>query len=503
MTRSLPLLFLLCCGAMPICALEKETTEVGGATITVWRHTLENGLTILMQENHRAPTLGLCAAFRVGSVDEWDGMSGATHILEHMLFKGSETIGSTDFEKERVLLRKIESVRVAMQIEKRKGVETDSTLIVNLQKKWNDLRERARLISDPEEFGRIFTANGARGLNAFTSCDVTAYMVGLPSNRLELWLYLESERLQKPVLREFYTEIENIREERRMAVEDNARAKLLEECQAAAFQAHRYGVEIIGWDSDLQTINRSEIEDYFQSHYAPNRLILSLVGDLDPARTVVLIEAYFGDAEKMPDPDPVDTVEPPQKGERRIEVEFDAEPLVWIGFHKPTVGHPDNPALLLTHVILNRGRSSRLQENVVDRNIAKSISSSVDSPGERFPNLIYFGAEIQAPHTSADVEQAIAAELERLGREPVDPEELSRAKTYVETNYVRTFTDNLDCAVNLAYDEAALGNWMTRTAEILECREVTASDIRRVASTYFRKSNRTVGRLIKPETGGS
>jgi len=485
--------------ALSAYGLEREVTEVGGTELAVHRHTLDNGLTILLMENHTAPTVGLCTTFRVGSVDEWDGVSGATHILEHMLFKGSKKIGTVDWEEEEPLLEDIEELRTKIRDLERDGEENHKGELARLREEWKSVRERASELARSEEVGRIYTENGARGLNAMTSYDFTSYIVSLPVNRLELWMLIESERLRQPVLREFYTEVENIREERRMGVDDDPQGTLWETAVGAAYQAHRYGVEIIGWDSDLQTINRSEVEAYFRLHYAPNRMIISIVGDIDPGKTVEMIEAYFGDFERMPPPHPVETIEPEQKGERRVAAEFDSEPLLFVAYHKPTVGHPDNAPLLMANVILNRGQSSRLNRNVVEKKIAKSIQSGMEDPGERYPNLFYFGIEVQAPSTVADAEAALYRELDRLKNEPVSESELARAGNYIETGYVRAFTRNLRGAIKLGIDEAVLGNWMARPAQIAACRDVTAEDIQRAAGRVFRQQNRTVAWLVRPE----
>ncbi len=480
-------------------ALEKEVTSIGGADLVVYRHTFDNGLTLLMMENHVAPTVGLATTFRVGSVDEHDGISGATHILEHMLFKGSDRIGTTDWELEEPLLEKVEELRLRIRKEERKGDRADDGVLASLRKEWKSVREKADKLGRPEEIGKIYTENGGRRFNAGTNYDYTVYMISLPVNRLELWMYIESERLRAPVLRGFYTEIENIREERLMSVEDDPQGKLWETALAAAYRAHRYGVEIIGWDSDLRTINRSEVEDYFKTYYAPNRMIISIVGDIDPEKTVEMVQAYFGDFERMPDPEPVETVEPEQIGEHRLEVEFDAEPSLFIGYHKPATGDPLSPPLRMANVILNRGRSSRMTRNVVQKGIARRIMSDVDSPGERFPNLFFFGVEPQSPHTVADAENAIYAELDTMKERLVSEAELDRARTYIETNYVREFADNLNAAIKLGTDEAVLGSWMARTAEITACRDVTPEEIRAAARKVFRRKNRTVAWIVRPE----
>ncbi|NNE07309.1 MAG: insulinase family protein, partial [Gemmatimonadetes bacterium] len=336
-------------------------------------------------------------------------------------------------------------------------------------------------------------------LNAFTSYDATAYIVSLPANRLELWTILESDRFKKPVLREFYTEVENVREERRLSVEDNPGALLYERLTATAYDAHRYGVEIIGWDSEIRTINRSEVEDYYRRYYAPNQMIIAVSGDVDPAETVAMIDAYFGDYDRQPPPHPVQTEEPEQLGEKRLEVEYDAEPRILMAWHKPTVGHPDNAALTVARHILDNGLSSRFERNIVNKGIAASISAGVDNPGERYPNLFTVSATVQSPHTVADVERAILFEMDRLKTEPVTAAELEKAKTQIETAYVRSFGSNMRSAINIAYEEAVLGNWMRRPESILACREVTAEDVQRVANTYFKKQTRTVGYTVKPE----
>ncbi len=480
-------------------ALQKEVVAIGGAEITVSREVLKNGLTVLIMENHTAPTIGFCTAFKVGSVDEWDGVSGVSHILEHMLFKGTESIGTIDWEEERFLQARIEEVRLQIQAEQSVRFHRDEEKIAKLTEEWMQLREAAKELANGREFGTILTENGARGLNAFTSYDATAYIVSLPANRLELWTILESDRYTKPVLREFYTEVENVREERRRSVEDSPGALLYERLTAAAFDAHRYGVEIIGWDSEIRTINRSEVEDYYRRYYAPNQMIIAISGDVDPEKTVAMIDAYFGDYKRQPPPHPVQTEEPEQLGEKRLEVEYDAEPRILMAWHKPTVGHPDNAALTVARNILDNGLSSRFERNIVNKGIAASISASVDNPGERYPNLFTVSAAVQSPHTVADVERAILFEMDRLKTEPVTAAELEKAKTQIETAYVRSFGSNMRSAINIAYEEAVLGNWKRRPEEILACREVTAEDVQRVAKTYFTKKTRTVGYTVKPE----
>ncbi len=479
-----------------------EELNMAGVKVNVIEKKLDNGLTLIMMENHQSPTIGLITQFKVGSVDEWDGISGAAHILEHLLFKGTSELGTTDWAKEKALLDQIETTAQELRRERSLGHRGDPARLKSLEEKIDALQAEAKGYVVPNELDRIYTENGGQAVNAGTSWDGTNYQVALPSNRLELWMKLESDRLKAPVLREFYTELKNIMEERRLRTEDDPTGvlgKLGEATISAAYTAHRYGVPIIGWPSDIAMVTRTEVEEFFTRYYAPNRMTLAIVGDIDPVKTHEMAEAYFGSIPRQPDPFQPRTIEPEQQGERRIVVEYDAEPRAMITWHVMDGLADDYPALLVLDDILTGGRSSRLNREIVEKQkIAASIGGYTGVPGERFPGLFMLEVVPLAPHTTADVEEAIYREIERLKKEPVTAEELNAAKTRYKRSFADGLVNNLGQASILAYNDATLGDWREGFRRADAVQKVTAADVQKVATLYLKKANRTVGTLVKP-----
>ncbi len=465
----------------------------------VIEHTFPNGLKLLMIERHTSPTIAPYILFKAGSVDESDDTRGIAHMLEHMLFKGTKTVGTKDYEKEKEVLAEIDRIGDALDMERAKGSRADDAKIAELEEALQTQQELAKEWIVTGEYTEIYTQHGSTGFNAGTSVDYTIYTVELPSNKLELWAMLESDRLKNAVLREFYVEREAVKEERRMRVDTQPGGKLYEQFIATAFTAHPYGMPIIGWPSDIAMLNRRKAEEFFRIHYAPNNSIMVIVGSINPTETIALIEKYFGDMPSQPLPPEVTTDEPPQEGERRIEVEFDAEPQLMIGYHKPTLPHFDDYVFDMISAILSDGRTSRFYKNIVEEGIAVSANSVNGYPGGRYDNLFVVSATPRAPHTTADVEEAIYAELERLKTEPVAEKEFKRILKQVEASFIRGLSSNAGMARQLTFYEGLAGDWRY----ILDWREtmyrITPEDIMKVANTYFTKSNRTVATLVKKE----
>ena len=258
----------------------------------VVEHTFPNGLKLLMIERHTSPTVAPYILFKAGSVDESDDARGIAHMLEHMLFKGTKTIGTIDYEKEKVVLAEIDKIGDALDMERAKGARADAAKITKLEEALKAQQEIAKEWVVSSEYTEIYTQHGSTGFNAGTSVDYTIYTVELPSNKLELWAMLESDRLKNAVLREFYVEREAVKEERRMAVDTRPGGKLYEQFIAASFTAHPYGMPIIGWPSDIAMLNRKKAEEFFRIHYAPNNSVMVIVGDIDVQKTIKLIEKY-------------------------------------------------------------------------------------------------------------------------------------------------------------------------------------------------------------------
>ncbi len=465
----------------------------------VVEHIFPNGLKLLMIERHTSPTIAPYILFRAGSVDESDDTRGIAHMLEHMLFKGTKTIGTTDYEKEKEVLAEIDWIGDALDMERAKGSKADADKITELETALKEQQERAKEWIVTGEYTEIYTQHGSTGFNAGTSVDYTIYTVELPANKLELWAMLESDRLKNAVLREFYVEREAVKEERRMRVDTQPGGKLYEQFIAAAFTAHPYGIPIIGWPSDIAMLNRRKAEEFFRIHYAPNNSIMVIVGSINPEKTIALIDKYFGDMQPQPLPPEVTTKELPQEGERRIEVEFDAEPQLMIGYHKPTIPHFDDYVFDMISAILSDGRTSRFYKNIVEKSIAVSANAINGYPGGRYDNLFVISATPRSPNTTADVEEAIYAELERLKTEPVEEKEFKRILKQVDASFIRGLSSNAGMARQLTYYEALAGDWRYILGWRENMYKITPEDIMKVANTYFTKSNRTVATLVKKE----
>ena len=483
------LFFVTLCGIVSAQDLSDRVVE----------HIFPNGLKLLMIERHTSPTIAPYILFRAGSVDESDDTRGIAHMLEHMLFKGTKTIGTTDYEKEKEVLAEIDRIGDALDMERAKGAKADADKITELETALKEQQERAKEWIVTGEYTEIYTQHGSTGFNAGTSVDYTIYTVELPANKLELWAMLESDRLKNAVLREFYVEREAVKEERRMRVDTQPGGKLYEQFIAAAFTAHPYGIPIIGWPSDIAMLNRRKAEEFFRIHYAPNNSIMVIVGSINPEKTIALIDKYFGDMQPQPLPPEVTTKELPQEGERRIEVEFDAEPQLMIGYHKPTIPHFDDYVFDMISAILSDGRTSRFYKNIVEKSIAVSANAINGYPGGRYDNLFVISATPRSPNTTADVEEAIYAELERLKTEPVKEKEFKRILKQVDASFIRGLSSNAGMARQLTYYEALAGDWRYILGWRENMYKITPEDIMKVANTYFTKSNRTVATLVKKE----
>jgi len=461
--------------------------------------TLANGMRVLLVERPAVPTVSYNVTFRVGSVNERTGESGLAHLFEHMAFKGTTTIGTTDYERERPLLDEIDRLALEIQTEQDKGRTADATRLAGIRTRFEALQDEARALVTPNELGIVYDRNGAAGLNASTGVDVTRYTVSLPANRLPLWTALESDRLTHPVFREFYTERAVVQEERRMRVDNNPGGKLYEAFAAAAFAAHPYGVPTIGWASDVDHLTAPLAREFFDRHYGPANAVIAIVGDLDAEKTFRQVAAAFGAIPARPAPPPVVTLEPAQAGERRIEVEYDAQPQILIGYHKPDINDPDDPVFDVIESLLSSGRTSRLYTSLVKtRQIAVAASASSGEPGARYPNLFTLEAVPRAPHTLDEVEAALLAEVDRLQRKDVPARELEKVLNRLDAALIRSLQSNSGLASQLAYFEAVAGDWRYLLRIRDRMAAVKAEDVRRVAAAWFVKRNRTVARLVPP-----
>lgn len=476
--------------------------QAAGLEDKVIEHTFKNGLKLLMVERHSSPTVSAWIRFRVGSVNERSDERGIAHLLEHMLFKGTTTLGTRDYVAEKPLLERIEGTAQKLLAEQSKGAKADGTKLKRLQQELTDLEKQAQRYVVKDEFFDLYARNGGSGYNAFTSKDGTTYLISLPANKLELWAAVESDRMRNPVLREFYSERSVVMEERRRSYDAEPGAKLWETFIANAYNAHPYGQPIIGWMSDLEQLSRTKAERFLKQFYAPTNAVIAVVGDIEPKAVIALVERYFGN---LPPGTPVPEVtvtEERQRGERRVEILGDAEPELVIGFHKTALGAKDDEVFDVIRAILGQGRTSRLYRTLVlEKQLATTVSV-FDAPGNRYPNLFVLHATPRAPHTVAEVEQALLAEVERIKREPVTPRELQQILNKLEFEEARRMSTNGGLARNLTEYEATAGSWRFLTSYRAKIEKVTPADLQRVASRYFTRENRIVGTLVKNGTGG-
>ena len=471
-------------GAQDLAAFEKRMTEF----------TLDNGLKFLVLERHEAPVISFHTYADVGAVDEVKGITGLAHLFEHMAFKGTKTVGTKDYEAEATAMAKIDELFLAMKMERRKGEQADKVRLEQLQNQFKEAQEETQEYLVHDEYEEAFSREGSSGFNAYTGQDATQYIVSLPSNKIELWMSMESDRFGNPVLREFYKEKDVVMEERRLGTESQPVGRLLEEFLAIAYKAHPYGEPIVGHMSDLETLTRSEAEAFFKKHYLPSNLTVAIVGDVNPQEVREVARRYFNRIPSGPKPDPVETVEPPQLGQRRVTVQDPAQPFVLIGYHKPSINHPDNAVFDAITEIVGIGRTSRLYKSLVkEKKIAVAASGFPGMPGNKYPSLFLFYAVPARGRTNQECEEAIYAEIDKLKNEPVLPEELEKAKTRSRAGLIRQLASNSGLASLLTFYEVVTGDWRNLFKQLDDIDRVTAEDIQRVAKKYFTTKNQTVG----------
>ena len=460
----------------------------------VREHTFANGLKLLVVERHESPTFAANITIKVGSVNETSPVRGVAHLLEHMMFKGTTTIGTSDWTRERPIQEEIEQVGSELDRLKERPA-ADPARIAALRERLQALEQEQKAFVIKDEFSKIYGEQGGVGFNASTSKDLTSYIIALPANKLELWAALESDRMQNAVLREFYTERDVVMEERRRSYESDPGGMLYENLIANAFTMHPYRNPIIGWMSDLENLTLEETRDFFHKYYAPVNTVIALVGDIDFDEAVRVVDKYFAPIPSGTPVPPVPAVEPPQVGAKEITVNFDAEPQLGIAYHKPTLPQKEDYVFDTIDLILAGGRTSRLyQALVVEQQLATSVSTS-GGPGARFPNLFIISAVPRFPHTAEEVEAAIYHELDRLARVPVSIAELEKVRNRLRTDRLRYLRENDGLARMLTYYETVAGDWRYVATYDEVIATITADDIMQVAKRYFRPENRTVAVL--------
>jgi zinc protease len=404
--------------------------------------TLDNGLRVLLLEDHRSQLITSQVWYRVGSRNERVGLSGLSHYLEHMMFKGTPKYG-------------------------------------------------------PRVFSRLLEEQGARE-NAFTGQDATVYFVTIAAEKVDLVLDLEADRMRHLLLdpKEVDSERKVIMEERRTRTDDDPVGALAEELNAIAFKAHSYRIPPIGFVHDIPQLTAEDLRAWYDTYYRPNNAILVLVGDFQAAEMLAKVRARFADVPRGPEPPPVRVVEPEQLGARRLWVKKEAQlPVIFLGYHAPNHRAPESYALDLLSTVLSGGRASRLYRKLVYEDRLALDASGDYTRLSLDPDLFTFYATVLPEKTVDEVERAILAEVERLQKEPVAEEELQRAKNQIEAAFVFRQDSTYERAATLGRYELA-GGWRLRDDYLPRIRAVTAAEVQEVARRYFVEDHQTTAILV-------
>ncbi len=488
-------------------------TAVRAQQVAVHEHVLDNGMTFLLVPRYEEPnTISAGWVAKVGSVNERPGITGISHFFEHMMFKGTTTIGTDDAAADAEFMRKQKAVKDRIneliwdgqyqrylrgEIDDPWDAANDTEELRALRAELRDLMERHREIIVKNEFDQVYKNSGASGMNAFTSNDMTFYFITVPSNKFELWTWMESDRLSDSVFREFYAERDVVHEERRMRLESSPTGELQEQFDAMFWQSSPYLWSVIGWPTDLNSYTREEFDAYFNVYYRPNNLVGIVVGDFRLDETKALIDSYFGRLERgaVPPP-PVVTLEVEQIAEQRMIGECDCQDQVEVRYHTVPFDHRDSFALDILTEILN-GHTGRLYKSMIEGDEIASQARAMQE-SRKYAGYFAFTAEVKDDATPDDLEQAWYAQVAKLRSEPVTDHELQKVKNQVAADSYRRLQSNTALLFQLGMYEA-MGEWEYINESPAKLMAVTAADIQRVANTYFKPTNRCVAVYTRRE----
>jgi len=468
----------------------------------VTQFTLANGLTFLLVERHEAPVVSFHTYVNAGAVDDPKGLTGLAHMFEHMAFKGTPTIGSKNWPEEKKALDAIEAAYNRLDAERNKLFKADPKKIEALEAEVKAAIAKADTYVQSNEYDRIVESNGGVGMNAGTAEDQTTYFYSFPSNRIELWFLLESERFLHPVFREFYKERDVVREERRMRIESSPQGQLVEALGSTAFAAHPYKNSPAGWASDIESLRATDAEAFYQKYYGPSNLTIGIAGDVNPAEAKKLAEKYFGRIPARPAPPRVNTVEPVQNGEKRVMVASPSQPFLVVAYKRPDQYSKDDAILDVLEQLLSGGRTSIIYKEMVrDKKIALGAASYATYPGGKYPSLFVFFVVPNSGHTIDEMEKSVYDLIERVKKEKPDAESLQRVKINLRAALIRKLDSNAGLAAELCAYQAGYGDWRKLFTVLDEYDHVTAEDVQRVAQKYLIESARTVAYTYTPSKG--
>lgn len=480
-------------------AVLAATAAAGDVTLDVKEHVLGNGMKILMIPKPGVPRVVCHIYFKVGSINERPGITGSAHVHEHLMFKGTEALGVTDYAKESAIDAEIDRLMGLIYRERFWKDGGDEAKIAAWQKEVDALvrEQKAYIIKD--DLWTRYMNNGGTGLNASTGQETTGYYVTLPSNKVELQMLMESDRMMNPRFREFYSEKDVIMEERRLS-ENQPGFFFGEQVQAAFYAASPYHWEVIGWMDDLKKMTKEDLVAFHDTFYVPNNAVAIYVGDIDPAEIAALAEKYFGRIPRGPDLEPIRTGEPPQYSEKRLRGEGPGPTSLQMMFHTPPDGHADTAALAILAGTLGSGGggfrggtggggTGRLYKSLVrDKQLA--VNASASSRPQWYVGAFQFSAtpRVDKGVTPEDLEKEIWGEIESVQKDGLTEEEIQKAKNKSEAAFIRSLASSGGLAGRVGRAELKRG-WRSILADLDALKGVTNDDVKRVAARYFVKDN--------------
>lgn len=472
------------------------------------KYTLDNGLRIILMKNGTTPTVAAYLKLGVGSANEPFGQAGTAHFLEHLLFKGTHSLGTLNYEKEKLYLdqifadgEKIDSInrKLADPLLNSAKREQLKAYKKKIEQRMQFLQKNHRRFVLSEEDSTVYTIAGQVGYNAYTSADVTNYQIKLPKNRLELWAYIESERFLHPVLREFYKEREVIQEERRMRYDSKPASLLYELYLKTAYGMSPYGKPVIGFSSNMPRLRYTETRDFFERHYIPSRMVITIVGDIDFEETFRLLNKYFSrlPAKQEPEFPPIEYE--PSPGRKTAELVADHSPYLITGWSKPGLGHKHNNAFEVTAKLLAGGNSSRLYKRlVIEEKISPYVYAYNGNPGEKLHNQFTVFAGMFKHEDYDKALKIINEEIEDLAKNGPTQKELDRVKNRFLASLVDSLKAKAGLANQLSWYEVMYHDYRVLFDDLEAIEKLKPEDISDAVKTWCIRKNNTTVKLVKP-----
>jgi predicted Zn-dependent peptidase len=479
--------------SLALWALLLPAQELTEAERKVSEFTLPNGMHFILMERHQVPVVSFHTYVNSGSAQDPAGRTGIAHLVERLAFQGTESIGSANWASESKTLDEVEAAYDRLEAERNKGLNANQGRMASLEIDLGKGIVAAKTLADPAQYRRAIEENGGVGLTSHTTPDSMETSYSLPSNRIELWFLMESQRLTHPVFRDFYLERDAMLAENRNTVDARSLPKLQQALLATAFAAHPYRNPPLGWPGDIANLRRNDAKAFFDTYCVPGNIVMGIVGDVDPANARRLAERYFGAIPAKPLPPVIHTGEPPQLGPKTVVLVSHGQPILLVGYKRPSQTNRDDVALDVIREILAEGQAGWLHKELVEtRRIAQQTDATATFPAGRDASLFVYTVVPAQNHTVEENQKALDNLLARLQAAPVDAATLERAKNGMRARLIRTMGSNRRLAALLPAMYAGYGDWRKLFTYTAELSRVTADGLQRVAAQYFTSAQRTV-----------